>query len=831
MKSTIKRPIKRSLIAGCIVFAIVLCTMLVGISYSNYRTILFGQYEDSITDLLNYTASYIDTDDLKECIDTNTKSEKFNELQDFLNMMKESVRVEFIYVVVPQNEKGTDSLKSIIAGISKEEAENDKERIVELNTFSGDYYSANTAQKFMEAYKTGNLSFFEVDSKWGRKFTGMLPLRASDNKVFAALCIDIDSSQIYLKLYTQAILFVLVTAIVSLVFIILFIYWTDQTITRPIRDLESSVTEFAAISHLHKEPEELVLKAPPINTANEVESLTDAVVKMSDDIREYAQTLSDAEEDSKQQSVALGEALEAAQAANKAKTAFLSSMSHEIRTPMNAIIGLDNIALNEEGLSETTRDYLEKIGTSAEHLLSLINDILDMSRIESGRIILRHEDFSLAKAIAQVNTIIGGQCREKGLNYECEIQGDVDEFYVGDDMKLRQIMINILGNSVKFTPEGGFISFVIQRIARFDNNATLRFTMQDTGIGMSKEYLPKIFESFSQEDGTATNRYGSTGLGMAITKNLIELMHGDITVESEKGKGSTFTVTLTLEESAKNTASAAEIDIRPEEIAVLVIDDDPVACEHARLTLTQAGFITCDTAQSGTEGVAAAQKAAAAGAPYDLILTDWSMPDIDGVEATRQMRKITPSDTVIIILTSYGWDVIVNAGIEAGVDSFISKPLFAATAIHEYKQAIESRMHPGEEKTQRAELTGRRVLIAEDVAINAEILKTMLESRKIEVEHANDGEEAVEMFAANAEGWYDAILMDMRMPKMGGLEATGAIRAMDRGDAKTVPIIALTANAFDEDARKSIQAGLNAHLTKPIDPAALFETLETLIEP
>lgn len=827
-EGVIKRPIKQMLIVGCVLFVLVLCLVLGSISYSGYRQILFDQCKDSTTDLLKYTASNIDNDDLKECIDTGVKSEKFNELQRFLDMMKESVRIDYIYIIVPLNDNETDNIQSVIAGFSKEEYENGEEMIIELNSLSGETFSSQSAEQYLDAYQSGQMSFFESNGEWGKKYTGVLPLRDSKGEVFAALCIDVNMSKMLTKLYTQAVLFILVTVILSLVFIILFVYWSDQRIIQPIRDLEESVAEFAAISHLHKSPDELVLTVPPIHTANEVESLSNAVVKMSDDIREYAQTLSAAEEASKQQSIALGEALTAAQAANKAKTAFLSNMSHEIRTPMNTIIGLDNIALNEEGISDSTRDYLEKIGSSAEHLLGLINDILDMSRIESGRVILRSEDFSFAKAIAQVNTIIGGQCHEKGLNYECEILGDVDEYYVGDDMKLRQIMINILGNAVKFTPEGGFVSFVVQRVARFDKNATLRFTIQDTGVGMSKEYLPKIFESFSQEDATVTTKYGSTGLGMAITKNLIELMHGDIRVESEKGKGTTFTVTLTLGESDKNTSDAGEIDIRTKDLSVLVIDDDPVACEHAKIALGQAE-VACETVLSGKEALDTVRMRSARSEKFDLILVDWSMPEMDGLETTRQLRKIVSRDTVIMIQTSYGWDEIVNEGVQAGVDCFISKPLFAATVLREYKNVIGNRL--GQPVAVKADLAGRRILVAEDVAINAEILQMVLESREMSAEIAENGERAVEMFEESVEGHYSAILMDMRMPVMGGLEATGAIRAMERGDAKTIPIIALTANAFDEDVRQSMQAGLNAHLTKPVDPAALFETLENLIEP
>ena len=259
----------------------------------------------------------------------------------------------------------------------------------------------------------------------------------------------------------------------------------------------------------------------------------------------------------------LNDALATAEQANRAKTAFLSSMSHEIRTPMNAIIGLDNIALNNPDLSPKTRESLEKISASAHHLLSIINDILDMSRIESGRMMIRQEEFYFTQTLEQVNTMISGQCRDKGLNYECRIIGNVNDYYIGDDMKLRQVLINILGNAVKFTPAGGKVRFLVQNVARFEGNSTLRFIISDTGIGMSKEYLPKIFDAFSQEDSSSTNKYGSTGLGMSITKSLVKLMNGNIEVESEKGRGTTFTVTVTLADSSRKAEEKETEHLQP----------------------------------------------------------------------------------------------------------------------------------------------------------------------------------------------------------------------------------------------------------------------------
>ena len=396
-----------------------------------------------------------------------------------------------------------------------------------------------------------------------------------------------------------------------------------------------------------------------------------------------------------QQTKALAEALEAAEEASRAKTVFLSNMSHEIRTPMNAIIGLDNIALSNPAIPQETREELEQIGVSAKHLLSIINDILDMSRIESGRLTLTTGEFAIAKTLEQVNTIIGGQCNDKGVEYECHVNGDLDDYYIGDDMKLRQVMINVLGNAVKFTPVGGKVTFTVEEIARAQGKSTLQFTIADTGIGISEEYLPKIFDAFSQEDSTAANKYGSTGLGLPITKSLVELMGGTIDVESEKGVGTTFTLTVMLANSDRHDETTA--------------GDGPAAGVHTHLE-------------------------------------------------------------------------------------------------------------------------GRRVLLAEDVEVNAEIMVVLLDMHGMEADVAENGQVAVDKFASHEPGYYSAILMDMRMPVLNGLQATEAIRGMGREDSADIPIIALTANAFDEDVQRSMQAGLDAHLSKPVEADALFATLEALIE-
>ncbi|MCR4934968.1 MAG: response regulator [Oscillospiraceae bacterium] len=522
---------------------------------------------------------------------------------------------------------------------------------------------------------------------------------------------------------------------------------------------------------------------------------------------------------------ALADALEQAKAANAAKTSFLSSVSHEIRTPMNAIIGLDAIALKDPDLSPQTRDYLEKIGGSAKHLLNLINDILDMSRIESGRLALRSEEFSFPEMLEQINTIIHGQCRDKGLDYECRLMGRVKDYYIGDDGKLKQALINILGNAVKFTPAPGSVTFLVEPLPAYKDKTPLRFIIRDTGVGMHADFLPHIFDAFSQEDEGKANKFGSTGLGLAITKNVVEAMNGRIEVESEKGVGSTFTVTVTLK--ASDRTGTPDDAPRPQDLRVLIIDDDPVACEHAQSVLDEAGIYS-DACTSGQEAYRLLELAGARRQPYSLILVDWKMPLEDAVEVTRNIRERFDTHSPIIILTAYNWDAILEEAAQAGVDSFLAKPLFVSNVLQEFRQAL-LRKGRSQAEAPRAELEGRHILLAEDMELNAEIVIELLSMRDVTVDLAENGQIAVDLFAASAPGSYDAVLMDIRMPVMDGHEATRQIRALDRPDAKQIPIIALSANALDEDVQRSLQAGMNAHLSKPVEPERLFDTLEVLI--
>ena len=523
----------------------------------------------------------------------------------------------------------------------------------------------------------------------------------------------------------------------------------------------------------------------------------------------------------------LAEALAAAEEANKAKSSFLSGMSHEIRTPMNAIIGLDTLALKKDNLDDTTREHLEKIGVSARHLLNIINDILDMSRIESGHIALQKEDFSLSALMEAVGAQAAALCSGKGLTYESRILNETAEYFVGDDGKIRKVLNNILSNAVKFTEAPGSVTLTAEQTALFEDQATLRFVIRDTGVGMDEAFIPRVFDAFAQEDSSNRNRFGGTGLGMTITKRIVEILNGTISVESEKGKGTAVTVTVTLR-TGDPSRRGHEKNVDLGSLYVLVVDDEPIEAEHARTTLEEAG-IRADACTSGQEALRLMEEQHAKRKPYNLVLIDWNMPGMSGLEASAEIHRQYEDESAVVVLTAYNREDIQEDAGRVGVSSFLPKPLTAANLIDEIERIANRSGKSVFREKKRANLAGRRILLAEDLESNAEIMTDILEMENIKTDHAANGRIAVEMFAGSEPGKYAAILMDVRMPEMDGLEATAAIRALKRADAKRIPIVALTANAFDEDVQRSLQAGMNAHLSKPVEPDQLIRVLGELV--
>ena len=524
-------------------------------------------------------------------------------------------------------------------------------------------------------------------------------------------------------------------------------------------------------------------------------------------------------------------ALDAAQSANAAKSNFLSNMSHDIRTPMNAIVGFSLLLEKEADDPEKVREYTRKITASSHHLLSLINDVLDMSKIESGKTSLNVDRFSLPELLEELNIILLPQAKAKKQTFTVHVQGAPPEQILGDKLRLNQILINLLSNAIKYTPEGGRIEFLVAEADQpvEGQYVKLRFVVRDNGIGMSEQFQREVFVPFSREISSVTNTVQGTGLGMAITKNLVDLMGGVIQVESKLGQGSTFTVELTFalpEQEERDTWYRQKIT------RMLVVDDEEEICLDIRELMRDTG-VDVSIRTDGASAVEAAVQASSSGAGFHVILLDWKMPGMDGVQTARAIRERVGHDVPILVLTSYDWSEIEEQARAAGINAFMPKPFFASTfwqaikPLFTQEQSHEVQAEPPAENV----LAGRLFLVAEDNEMNAEILTDVLAMEDARCEVAVNGKEAVEMFERSEPGRYDMILMDVQMPVMNGYEATRAIRAGSHPEAATIPIVAMTANTFAEDVRNALASGMDAHLAKPIDLDAMRQVVGKLLGP
>ena len=532
--------------------------------------------------------------------------------------------------------------------------------------------------------------------------------------------------------------------------------------------------------------------------------------------------ISDRSEERKLQN-ALSSSLEIAKNANAAKSNFLANMSHDIRTPMNAIVGYSTLLIKDADDKNKVIEIGKKITYSSQHLLSLINDVLDMSKIESGRTSLNSDKVDVSEVINNISEIVQVQTKSKKQSFEIKTKGNIPPYIYADKLRLTQILLNLLSNAVKYTEKNGTISLVVEGYGNNGQTCHFRFIVSDNGQGMSREFIEKIFEPFSRETNSMTNKIQGTGLGMSITKSIIDLMGGTIDIQSELGKGSVFTVDLIfsvpLDENDDNFFADHEIT------RVLVGDDEIDVTENIQSILSDAG-LECDAAIGGLESVDKATRAYEDNNSYDVIILDWKMPDMDGVECVRRIRKEIGKDVPIFVLSSYDVSEIEDEAKKAGVDLFLPKPFFLSNFQRVLDTYYQNKANTEEEENNSNDFSGVKILVAEDNEINAEIITELLDSIGIKCVIAEDGLEALRVFTEESPDEFDMIFMDIQMPIMDGYESARRIRASNNTRAKSIPIIAMTANAFEDDVKASMASGMNAHISKPID----FERLKSIIK-
>jgi signal transduction histidine kinase/CheY-like chemotaxis protein len=525
---------------------------------------------------------------------------------------------------------------------------------------------------------------------------------------------------------------------------------------------------------------------------------------------------------------ALKQAYQAVESANNAKTSFLSSMSHDIRTPMNGIIGMTAIAAAHINEPERVSDCLQKITTASKHLLGLINEVLDMSKIESGKIDLNEEEFKLSDLIDNLLTMVKPHVEAKQHSLDITINNVAHEMVIGDSLRIQQVFMNLMSNAIKYTPNGGNIKLIIsEKPTNQGKSGFYEFIIEDNGIGMSEKFLEKIFEPFLRaEDDKRVMQVQGTGLGMPIARNIVRMMGGDIQVESKLDVGTKVTVTFFLKLQDENEINYEEFIDLP----VLVTDDDEMSCRSACNILNELGMKS-EWVLSGKEALQRVVEKHQLKDDFFAVILDWKMDEMDGIATAKAIRKEVGEDIPIIIISAYDWSEIEQEARKAGVNAFISKPLFKSRMVNLFNDLVGISKEKIEESNnalsslEKLNLSDKRVLLVEDNDLNLEIAKEILEFTGVTVECAKNGAEAVDRVASIPDGYYDLVLMDIQMPVMNGYEATRAIRALDRNYTKMLPIIAMTANAFVEDVHMAKGAGMNAHISKPLDLNVLANIL------
>ena len=518
----------------------------------------------------------------------------------------------------------------------------------------------------------------------------------------------------------------------------------------------------------------------------------------------------------------LEKARQAALEANKAKSEFLANMSHDIRTPMNAIVGMTAIATAHIDDRKQVENCLRKITLSSKHLLGLINDVLDMSKIESGKLTLTTEQISLKEVVEGIVNIMQPQVKTKKQTFDIHVENIFTENVWCDGIRLNQVLLNLLSNATKYTPEGGSIQLSLseEKSPKGENYVRIHINVRDNGIGMSPEFLKRIYESYSRADGTRIHKTEGAGLGMAITKYIVDAMEGTIEIQSEPDKGSEFLLTFDFEK-----ADAMEIDMVLPAWNMLVVDDDELLCKTAMDALKSIG-IKAEWTLSGEKAIELVIEHHKKREDYQIILLDWKLPGMNGIQAAREIRRNLGDEVPILLISAYDWSEFEAEAREAGISGFISKPLFKSTLYHALCQYMDVGTEHEQTLNQNIDLSGRRILLAEDNELNWEVAKELLSDLGVELDWAEDGRICLDKFQKSPKGYYDIILMDIRMPHMTGYEATQAIRGLVHPDALSIPIIAMSADAFSDDIQHCLQCGMNAHIAKPIDVIELTRLLK-----
>lgn len=520
----------------------------------------------------------------------------------------------------------------------------------------------------------------------------------------------------------------------------------------------------------------------------------------------------------------LKDAVEQALHANRAKSDFLARMSHEIRTPMNAIVGITKIAKNATDNPQKIKESLEKIETSSKLLLNIINDVLDMSAIESNKLKISNTEFDIKGILTGISTIYNTQCKNKGIHFT--VATDVeDEILMGDPLRVNQILLNLVSNAFKFTPSGGEIKLRVHQLGRHNKMVNLRFIVSDTGEGMSSKFMSRLFQPFEQESDYTARRHGGSGLGLSITKNLVDMMHGHIAVESKQGEGTTFTVDLPFGMVCDAEAKQEE---GIKELRVLVVDAEETVREYTGVFLDNIG-VEYQVASNGEEAVTMIRKAVQEERPYDICFLDRDTPGINGIQIANTVKEEVEGKTMLILSSAFALTDVEEEGRAAGIDLFVTKPYFRSVIFDIFMRLTDGQFKKETAVVENYDFSGKKILLAEDNEMNREIAVELLNMVNLEVDCANNGKEAVEKFTASAPGTYSAILMDIQMPEMDGYEATGRIRKALHEQAKSIPIFAMTANAFTEDITAALSAGMNGHIAKPIDTEILYKTLRDAI--